>query len=386
MSEYIEFNEPMISANKVLERWPGVGEKELAIFIEMALDGVGGESLSAYHVHRVLSDGNGKTITECIPYARGACYKDSHGTGGTYDFTGIAFILDDIVTHEKNYPKVLYKVINSVDDAWSNRLSAPKTPADNLAFEGQSSAMRKEPADKTDDQEFYRMICEVLARGVYLEKISPEFVTKNLQALHPLDLKIESLMDILAIIEDVDKIEPLGEKVNKYLEIMRSCDMKCYSFYGNIPQGTNFFSGTNNKEKYEFIQGLLFLLLRYFAAAQCGSLVGQHMIERCKDAEDQLATLKAASTGQSTVRTHAASQARQEKTLNAWKPAINAMIKVAVRCGEEGPALRQQPDFNTMFNELDAVLSDTQMELFRKALPDEHIDRTGGLRGKGTPS
>ena len=90
--------------------------------------------------------------------------------------------------------------------------------------------------------------------------------------------------------------------------------------------------------------------------------------------------------GQVTSRTHAASQARQEKTLNAWKPAIDAMIKVAVRCGEEGPALRQQPDFNTMFNELDAVLIDAQMELFRKALPDEHIDRTGGLRGKGAPS
>lgn len=108
---------------------------------------------------------------------------------------------------------------------------------------------------------------------------------------------------------------------------------------------------------------------------------------RITELEAKLAELGATDTEPKIeLRTHAASQARQEKTLNAWKPAIDAMIKVAVRCGEEGPALRQQPDFNTMFNELDAVLIDAQMELFRKALPDEHIDRTGGLRGKGTPS
>lgn len=89
---------------------------------------------------------------------------------------------------------------------------------------------------------------------------------------------------------------------------------------------------------------------------------------------------------QATTRTEAASQARQEKTLKAWKPAIGAMIKVAVRCGEEGRALRQQPDFNAMFNELDAILNNAQMNLFRKSLPDEHIDRTGGPRGKVTPS
>ena len=85
-------------------------------------------------------------------------------------------------------------------------------------------------------------------------------------------------------------------------------------------------------------------------------------------------------------RTQAATLARQEKTLNAWKPVIDAMIKVAVRCGEEGKSLRQQPDFNAMFNDIDAELNDAQMNFFRKALPDEHIDRTGGPRGKVIPS
>ena len=80
-----------------------------------------------------------------------------------------------------------------------------------------------------------------------------------------------------------------------------------------------------------------------------------------------------------------AALARQEKTLNVWKPCIAAMIKVAVRCGEEGRKLRQQPDFNLMFNELDAELNGEQGKFFRESLPDEHIDRLGGARGKTDP-
>lgn len=76
---------------------------------------------------------------------------------------------------------------------------------------------------------------------------------------------------------------------------------------------------------------------------------------------------------------------RQEKRLDVWKPAIAAMIKVAVRCGEEGPKLRQRPDFNLMFNELDATLSGEQEKFFRACLPDEHIDRLGDARGKADP-
>lgn len=59
------------------------------------------------------------------------------------------------------------------------------------------------------------------------------------------------------------------------------------------------------------------------------------------------------------------------------------MIKVAIQCGKEGEKLRQQPDLNTMFNELDAELTTRQMKFFRQCLPDEHIDRTGGDKRKG---
>ena len=77
-----------------------------------------------------------------------------------------------------------------------------------------------------------------------------------------------------------------------------------------------------------------------------------------------------------------ASRIRQENTLNTWKPAIAAMIKVAVTCGEEGKKQRQQPDFNELFNNIDAEMTDPQMIFFRSHLPDDHTDRTGGKRNK----
>lgn len=77
-----------------------------------------------------------------------------------------------------------------------------------------------------------------------------------------------------------------------------------------------------------------------------------------------------------------ASQARSEKALALWKKAIPFMIKVAVRCGAEGKALRQTGDFNAMFNELDAELTDTQMRLFRSSLPEGYADKEGGKSGK----
>lgn len=77
---------------------------------------------------------------------------------------------------------------------------------------------------------------------------------------------------------------------------------------------------------------------------------------------------------------------RGENTLEAWKPVVSAMIKIAVRCGAEGPRLRQQPEFNVMFNEIDAEPTTAQTTFFRQCLPDEHIDRVGGERNKTHPS
>ena len=99
--------------------------------------------------------------------------------------------------------------------------------------------------------------------------------------------------------------------------------------------------------------------------------------------KEQLAAKeKTAQSGPVLTSQQKAALAKKENTIERWKLAIDAMIKVAVRCGEEGKKPRQQPEFNAMFNELDAELSDTQMEFFRKCLPDGHIDREGGSRGK----
>ena len=80
--------------------------------------------------------------------------------------------------------------------------------------------------------------------------------------------------------------------------------------------------------------------------------------------------------------TQKAAQAKTEKSLAAWKEVFPAMMKVYARCMEEGEKPRQGPDFYAMFNELDAVLTDTQMRFFRSCLPEGHSDTDGGKCGK----
>lgn len=112
--------------------------------------------------------------------------------------------------------------------------------------------------------------------------------------------------------------------------------------------------------------------------AECGRLS-----EALEKAQARIAELETAATEpQPLTPTRAATQARQEKALESWLPSVDAMIKVAIMCGVEGDKLRQQPDLNVMFNELDAVLTDRQMKFFRKCLPDKHIDRAGGDKRK----
>lgn len=77
-----------------------------------------------------------------------------------------------------------------------------------------------------------------------------------------------------------------------------------------------------------------------------------------------------------------AALARSEKALNAWKPAIAAMIEIATVIGKEGPKERQTPDLYVYFNERDIAITDEQMKLFRKALPAEYKDTEGGPVGK----
>lgn len=105
-------------------------------------------------------------------------------------------------------------------------------------------------------------------------------------------------------------------------------------------------------------------------------------LQRAENAEQSLAEAQQQLTTSSLSSAQKAAQSKSEKTLMAWKPAIAAMIKVAVRCGAEGKAPRQKPDFYTLFNEIDAELTDTQMAFFRSSLPEGYSDKDGGKPGK----
>lgn len=124
VKELLEIKEPMISADNVLKRWPGILESELANMIDRSSDLF--ECLPiAYHVHKVLDDGQGGIITECIPCGEnGNYYVDYQGNDAYYDFTGIAFILSEISKYENDHPKVLYQVVTNPDEAWGSSKQA----------------------------------------------------------------------------------------------------------------------------------------------------------------------------------------------------------------------------------------------------------------------
>lgn len=120
MNTLIEIKEPMISADKVLKRWPGILERELASMIDRSSDPC--ERLpTAYHVHKILNNGRGEIITECVPCEKnGNYYVEYQGNDTYYDFTGIAFIFSEISKYEDDNPKLLYQIVENIDDAWNS--------------------------------------------------------------------------------------------------------------------------------------------------------------------------------------------------------------------------------------------------------------------------
>lgn len=108
-------------------------------------------------------------------------------------------------------------------------------------------------------------------------------------------------------------------------------------------------------------------------------------LQRAQAAEQALSGTPQQTITDSLSPAQKAAQIKSEKTLIAWKPAIKAMIQVAVRCGAEGKALRQRPDFYDMFYDINATLTDTQMAFFRSSLPEGYSDPEGGKSGKVCP-
>lgn len=101
-----------------------------------------------------------------------------------------------------------------------------------------------------------------------------------------------------------------------------------------------------------------------------------------KAALEQARQERKAQGGESLTPQQKAAQVRSETALNAWKPKIGAMVKVAVQIGKEGPKERQAGDFYAYFNELDVYLTNEQMKVFRAGVPDEYKDTVGGKVGK----
>lgn len=77
-------------------------------------------------------------------------------------------------------------------------------------------------------------------------------------------------------------------------------------------------------------------------------------------------------------RTAAATKAATEKKAEEWKTWASLMVKVAFDCANEGPMLRTRPQIQTIAKRHGGKFSQTALDLFRDAAPEEHISRTPG--------
>lgn len=138
MGETVKILEPMISAEKVYERWTGIhGHREdIASLINESIspDRQAGIPIT-YRVYKVLDTGNGEIMTICSDCTRNSFEKnvpyrcDISGDELIFDFTGIAFIKSQILEYEKTRPELFYKVIENPDDAWKESLLHKSTEA-----------------------------------------------------------------------------------------------------------------------------------------------------------------------------------------------------------------------------------------------------------------
>lgn len=107
----IEISEPMITADTLLKRWPGIYEHELAQIINES--GININIPTAYFVFKALKRKDGNVVYYCR-YADKNSYRYDFDLG--YSFENIAFKLADIERHEQLHPEVLDKII-PIEDA-----------------------------------------------------------------------------------------------------------------------------------------------------------------------------------------------------------------------------------------------------------------------------
>lgn len=121
--------EPMISADKLYERWTGIhGHKEeMARLIDASGDPFRADNIPiAYRVHKVLDAAEKGIVSyceECLPTGGEKYYSPYkvhyQGYETYYDFGGIAFKKSQIIEYEKSKPELFYEVVENPDEVWA---------------------------------------------------------------------------------------------------------------------------------------------------------------------------------------------------------------------------------------------------------------------------
>lgn len=429
MGKYVEIREPMISADKVYSRWPGIHghEYELAKLIDLSSDLFAPDDTPiAYSVQKILEDGTGGIIVECTTFD--PCseekyyppYRTYHqGSNLTYDFSDIAFKLSEIVKYENNNPKLLFNVITNIDKTWN-----PSEYTDEyLRIEDIRKFLQLSPYQfisfLNDDSNPNRLITSWeegftarLMNGGYGGGHVPFFAIEDLSnedlRVHSLDWKDfqqrekknitpQSKENISSTNGDIDTISVESKLIEtqKELKSLRDQLSEAQILIAELkdsPSKEIDFSNECSQDSPEYI----------IAVASMGDAELAKDLIAEKDAriavmEAKLADLGAPDTESKAIRTRAATQARQETVLENWQAAFKIMVPVILQCHTEGAKKRTNPDIKAMLPKENGdrptgtkkknVLTDTQIKFLKECLKDilggEHVNTDGGPSVQG---
>jgi hypothetical protein len=433
----------MISADKVLERWPAIhgDEQELAKLIDYTGDPFAPDGIPvAYHVHKVLKDGAENIISECTTCEpnKGEKYYSPYrthyqGDDVLYDFSDIAFKLAEIVAYEKERPKLFYSVVSNPDEAWSiSPQDTSKKPeyisAEELREEIGLSPVRfveylRERHRELplfgltrDDMNFfydnYTRLTEATALldAITIHRLDWEAFRKSEQerdaamshdsdsvagGTQPAEVQkqIESLQRWNKRLNEQNKelLKTTQEKDARIAELevrltdneQKFVDIEVNMTPGEISEIEELSNKLGVSPSEIMIKCAKEAVPLFMEHPELIHVADNIIKDKNKIAELEAELLKASAERAVTMRTQAATEARQGRTLENWRAAFKIMISVILQCHAEGTKKRTKRELQAMCSKHGGKLSDTQLDFLRDVLGKDHVNTTGGPTVQG---
>jgi hypothetical protein len=150
----------------------------------------------------------------------------------------------------------------------------------------------------------------------------------------------------------------------------------------------NQFEAEREKAGYEVVEALqtelaeakqkIALLEEQLTEGQAAPFPLREQGEEGLTPQQRATALKYSTEHAATARTEAATEAKQEKTLQNWQAAFRVMLLIALECKDEEPRKRTKNEFRRMAEKYGGTLTQAQLNFLRDCLPSEYVNREGG--------